>query len=116
GTVDIGGVNSNTPTLRRQILNGATADDLAYYGGRLALDASGELKLSGDPGLKLGVLEPELRKVMGQCRYIFLYRAVERSGNQAEFTVVGFAAARILAVELTGSTRYVQIQPCGMIC
>jgi hypothetical protein len=116
GTVDIGSFNSNTPTLRRQIVNGLCHEDLEPYGGALRLDPhTGTLILSGDPGLKLGVLEPELLKIIGECRIIPLYRSVKRSGNVAEFTIDGFAAIRLMAVRLKGNVRYLKIQPCSMI-
>ena len=115
GTVDIGSNNSNTPTLRRQIVNGVTREDLRFHGGELVLNERGELILSGDPGQKLGAIEPELRKIIGQTRIIPLYSKVSGAGNKAEFTIVSFAAVRILAAELTGSTRFVKIQPAAMI-
>jgi hypothetical protein len=118
GTIDIGGVNSTTTTLGRQIVSGVTREDLEYYGGELKLDdRTGTLLMSGDPGLKLGYLEPQLRQVIdGKCRMIFIYGSATRSGNVAEFTIVGFGAVEVLAVELTGSVRYVAVQPCGMVC
>jgi hypothetical protein len=73
------------------------------------------LILSGDPGLKLGVLEPELLRIIGECRIIPLYRLVTRSGNQAEFTIDGFAAVRLMAVKLKGNVRYLQVQACALV-
>jgi hypothetical protein len=118
GTVDIGGVNSPTPTLGRQIVSGVTRADLEYHGGELKLDDhTHTLTMSGDPGLKLGYLEPELRQIIdGKCRMIFIYSSTTRSGNLAEFTIVGFGAVEVLAVELTGSTRFVMVQPCATVC
>jgi hypothetical protein len=116
GTVDIGSNNSTTPVLRRQIVNGVSSEDLAFHGGALRL-VNGELKLSGDPGLKLGAVEPEMRTIIdSKCRCILIYRSAKLAGNPAEFTIVGFGAVQIMAVELTGSTRYIKVQPCGLIC
>jgi Flp pilus assembly protein TadG len=111
GTVDIGSNNSNTPTLRRQIVNGMTREDLAFHGGALELDGSGKLILSGDPGIKAGAIEPALQQIVGQARIIPLYNSVTGSGNQAQFTVVGFAGCRVLDVQLTGSSKYLRVQP-----
>lgn len=115
GTVDIGSNNSTTPTLRRQIVEGVTREDLQFHRGELVLGERGELILSGDPGLKLGAIEPELRKIIGQSRIVPLYSTVSRSGNQAEFTIIGFAGGRILDAELPGSTRFVRLQAAPMI-
>lgn len=115
GTVDIGSNNSTTPTLRRQIVDGVTHDDLAFHGGELALDNNGKLQLSGDPGLKLGAIQPSLRKIIGQSRIIPLYNSVTGGGNQARFNIVGFAGARVLDVQLTGSTRYLRMQSAPII-
>ena len=115
GTVDIGSNNSNTPTLRRQIVEGVTRDDLEFHGGELSLNARGELHLSGDPGLKAGAIQPALQKIVGQTRIVPLYNSVSGSGNRAQFTIVGFAGGRILDVKLTGSTRYLRMQSAPMI-
>jgi len=115
GTVDLGSNNSNTPTLRRHIVKGVTADDREFHGGEIALNAKGELTLSGDPGLKAGAIEPELRKIIGEPRIVPLYSTVSRNGNQAQFTIVGFVGGRVLDVELTTSKKYVKIQGAPMI-
>jgi hypothetical protein len=115
GTIDIGGDNSTTPTLRRQIVNGLTRQDLEYHGGALELNSSGTMTLSGDPGQKLGAIQPELQQIIGQPRIIPLYRSVSGSGNRAEYTVVGFAGCRVLDARLTGSNRQLVIQPAPMI-
>ena len=115
GTVDIGSNNSNTPTLRRQIVEGATRQDLAFHGGELALDNRGQLILSGDPGLKAGAIQPELRQIVGQTRIMPLYSSVTRNGNQAQFTIVGFVGCRILDVQLTGPAKHLTVQPAPMI-
>lgn len=115
GTVDIGSNNSNTPTLKRQIVEGVTPRDLDFHGGALVLDNSGTLILSGDPGLKAGAIQPQLRQIIGQPRIIPLYSSVSGSGNQARFTIVGFAGCRILDVNLTTSNKRLVIQPAAII-
>lgn len=116
GTVDLGSNNSNTPTLKRQIVDGLTHADLDFHGGELALDSRGELRLSGDPGQKLGAIQRPLQAIIGQPRIVPLYRSVTGSGNQAVFTVVEFAGARVMDVKLTGKApRYVRLQPAAII-
>jgi hypothetical protein len=115
GTVDVGSNNSNTPTLKRQIVEGVTRRDLDFHGGALVLDNLGTLILSGDPGLKAGAIQPELRQIIGQPRIIPLYSSVSGSGNQAQFTIVGFAGCRVLEVNLTTSNKRLIIQPAAII-
>ena len=115
GTVDIGGTNSNTPKLRRQIVEGISASDLEFHGGELKLGAQGTLTLSADPGLKAGAIEGELISVIGQPRIIPLYSSIKGSGNPAEYTIVGFAGIRIVRVKLRGSDKGVFLQPAGVV-
>jgi hypothetical protein len=115
GTIDIGSNNSNTSTLRRQILNGATRSDLEFHGGGLILNDSGELTLSGDPGLKAGAIYSDLEAIIGQPRIIPLYRSVSGSGQGAQFTIVGFGGVRVVAVNLLGETKSLRMQSAPMI-
>jgi hypothetical protein len=115
GTVDIGGNNSNTPTLRRQIVEGITPQELEFHGGELAFDEGGNLKLSADPGLKAGAIESELKSIIGQPRIIPIYRSVKGGGNPGEFDIVGFAGVSIVSVELTGADKNVRIQACPQV-
>jgi hypothetical protein len=115
GTVDIGSNNSNTPKLRQQIVEGVTSQDLDFHGGALVLDNSGQLILSGDPGLKVGPVQKALRQIIGQPRIIPLYSSVSGNGQKAEFTVIGFGGCRVLHVQLTGSDKRLVIQPAAMI-
>jgi hypothetical protein len=115
GLVDIGGRNSSTPMLKRQIVSGITEADLAYHGGQLALDGEGELRLSADPGLKAGAIEDELVAIIGQPRIIPLYREVLDSGNGAEYVIVGFAGVRIVEVELTTSLKSLKVQAATIV-
>jgi Flp pilus assembly protein TadG len=115
GTVDIGSNNSNTPTLQRQIVGGVTNDDLAFYGGALQLDASGKLILSGDPGGKLGAIQPELQQIVGQSRIIPIYSSVTGMGQNAQFTITGFAGCRIMDVQLTDADKHLTMQPAPIM-
>jgi len=115
GTVDIGSDNSNTPTLQRQIAGGITKDDLAFYGGALQLDESGKLILSGDPGAKLGAIQPELQQIVGQSRIIPIYSSVTGKGQNAQFTITGFAGGRIMDVQLTGADKHLTMQPAPIM-
>ncbi len=116
GTVDIGSPNNSTADISRQIRYGITPDDLAYFGGELKLDEHGELMLNGDTGLSAGIKD-DLTSIIGQARAIPLFTQVAGPGNNAEFTVVGFAGLRVLAVQLNGAMRNkaVIVQPAFVV-
>jgi hypothetical protein len=116
GTVNIGPNINSTATLCRQILEGVSQEDLAYYGGELKLGSDGTLILSGDTGLSAG-LKDEVKSIIGQARSIPLFREVVNPGNTAQFTIVGFAGVRILDVKLTGALtlKRLDIQPAYVI-
>jgi len=116
GTVDIGGSNNSTADIERQIRYGVSAEDLAYHGGELKLGSDGTLTLEGDTGLSAG-FKDALESIIGQPRAIPLFTSVVGSGNNAEFTIVGFAGIRIMDVKLTGSMtkKYVIIQPAYVV-
>jgi hypothetical protein len=104
GTIDIGPPNNSTADLERQILEGVNQDDLSYFGGSLQLNASGEIPMSGDTGLSAGLKE-ELAEVKDKadCRILPLFSTVSGNGENAMFTIVGFAGIRICHVKLVGS-------------
>ncbi len=116
GTVDIGSPNNSTADLERQILYGVSADDLAYHGGSLKLGADGTLVLNGDTGVSAGIKD-ELDAVKGQPRTIMLYSSVAGNGNNAMYTIVGFAGVRIMSVKLTGalSSKKIILQPAVVV-
>ncbi len=116
GTVDIGSSNNSTADIARQILYGVNADDLSYFGGQLVLGEDGTLLLNGDTGLSAGIKD-ELEEIKGQPRAIPLFNAVSGPGNNAEYTIVGFAGIRILNVKLTGkmSKKEVIVQPAVVV-
>ncbi len=112
GTVNIGVTNNSTATLGAQIRYGITPEQMAMYpDSELKLDSSGELELGGNPGISAGIKD-DLDAIIGQTRTIPLYSAVSGNGNNAVYTVVGFAGVRIMAVKLTGSvsSKYVLAQ------
>lgn len=117
GTVNIGPSNGNsTAHLSSQIRYGVTAADLVPYGGELKLGAGGTLSLNGDTGLSAGIKD-DLVAIIGQPRVIPIFSTVAGPGNNAQYTIVGFAGIRILGVKLTGSmnSKYVIIQPALVV-
>jgi len=116
GTVDIGPPNNSTADISRQIRYGVNEEDLAYFGGELTLGADGTLLLQGDTGLSAGIKD-DLTAIIGKPRAIPLFSTVAGPGNNAVFTVVGFAGIRILNVKLTGAmnNKNVIIQPAFVI-
>ncbi|HUT11361.1 MAG TPA: pilus assembly protein TadG-related protein [Thermoguttaceae bacterium] len=112
GTVDVGNNNNSTNDIARQILHGISEEDLAYHGGSLEFDENGELILNGDTGISAG-MKDELATVKGQPRIIPVFSQVQGNGNNAYYTIVGFAGVRIMEVNLTGqiSSKRVIIQP-----
>ena len=118
GTINIGASNNSTAALSRQILNGPNADDLSYYNnGVLQLDpTTNTLNVNGDTGISAGAKD-ELASIIGQPRVIPLYSSVTGNGNNANYTIVGFAGIVITEVVLTGSlsSKHITIQPCYVI-
>lgn len=118
GTLDIGSASNSTQDLSRQIRYGVNAEDLSYFpNGRLELSpATGTTTLQGDTGVSAGVKD-DLIAIIGQPRIIPLYSTVSGPGNNARYTIVGFAGIVITEVVLTGSlaSKHVTIQPCHVI-
>lgn len=112
GTVDIGSPNNSTADLSRQIRYGVSESDLAYFGGELVFGPDGTLQLNGDTGLSAAIKD-DLTSIIGLPRAIPLFSTVSGPGNNAMFTIVGFAGIRIMNVKLTGSMsgKNVIIQP-----
>lgn len=112
GTVDIGSNSNSTADIARQIVHGVSPQDLEHHGGKLELDAQGQLGLNGDTGISAGVKD-ELNSIRGQKRIIPLFSSVAGPGNNAQYTIVRFAGIRIMEVDLTGksTSKRVIIQP-----
>jgi hypothetical protein len=116
GTVDIGSSNNSTADIERQILNGLSESDLAFFGGELRLGDDGTLTLNGDTGLS-GAIADELTAMIGKPRAIPIFTEVAGPGNNSLFTIVGFVGIRIMNVKLTGAmnSKRVVIQPAYLI-
>ncbi|MCO8125407.1 pilus assembly protein TadG-related protein [Stieleria sp. TO1_6] len=116
GTVDIGSSNNSTADLRRQILSGISAQDMAELGKPLEFDLNGELELNGDTGISAGI-KTQLESIIGEPRIIPIFTKVEGNGNNATYTIVRFEGIRVLAVKLTGpmKKKHLTIQPCPMV-
>jgi Flp pilus assembly protein TadG len=115
GTVDIGSSSNSTADIARQIVYGIDAADMAALGKPLALNSQGVLSLNGDTGISAGVKD-ELASIRGLPRIIPIFNNVAGPGNNATYTIVGFAGVRIMDVGLTGpmSGKHVTIQPANI--
>ncbi|MBI3469119.1 MAG: hypothetical protein HY000_39445 [Planctomycetes bacterium] len=115
GTVDIGDPNNSTSDLIRQIRDGLTAADLAWHGGELKLNPStGTLLLNGDTGISAATKDA-LSDLIGQKRILPLYSTVQGNGNNATYTIVGFAGVRIMGVRLTGAKKALVVQMANVM-
>jgi hypothetical protein len=113
GTIDIGATGNSTDDIKRQIADGPNQADFDRMGGQLKLGSNGTLVLNGDTGVSAG-FKADLLAIRGQPRIIPIYRdPVVSSGNNAQFTIVGFAGVVITEVHLTGALtkKYMTIQP-----
>jgi hypothetical protein len=114
GTVDIGNPNNSTAELSRQIREGVSAEDLQWHGGELRLDpVTHTLSVTGDTGISAGMTHA-LADIIGEPRVILLYSDVTGQGNNAVYTIVGFAGVRIMDFNLSGS-KYITIQPAVVV-
>ncbi len=113
-TLDIGDYNNSSSDISRQILEGPNQTDFERMGGAFDLGPDGKRITQGDTGVSAG-FKDELRKIRGEKRIIPLYQPpIVNPGNNAEFTIVGFAGIIITEVQLTGSLQHVKhvtIQP-----
>lgn len=111
GTVNVGPSNNNsTSRLSKQIRSGLNPGDLQPYGGEISLDSSGQLPLSGNPGLSAS-LQDDLASIAGEPRIVGLFSKVVGSGSTADFTIVKFVAIRLMTVNLSSGEKYVTVQP-----
>jgi len=114
-TVDIGSPGNSTADIKRQILDGISASDLAYHGGRLEFSENGTLILNGDTGISAAVKD-QLSQIIGEPRVVPIFQSVAGNGNNAMYTIVEFVGVRIVEVELTGkmTSKRVMIQPASV--
>lgn len=112
GTVDIGSANNSTSDISRQIRYGVSAADLACHGGQLVLGDDGTLPLTGDTGLS-AAFSDDLQAIVGKLKVLPLFSVMGGNGDNAVYTIVGFAGIRIMHVKLTGAMnkKEVIIQP-----
>ena len=117
GTVDVGSADNSAIDLRRQILEGPNAEDFSYLeNGTLALDPqTGKLYLNGDTGISASIDKHALQKVIGHPKTILLYDGVQNPGNNATFSIVGFAGIRVVESSLQGVNQYILIQPSKVV-
>jgi hypothetical protein len=113
GIVSLGAPQTDTPTVRRWILNGPNGNDLAYFGGQIG-NQQCPLELSGVPGLR-ATLEAELKQILGQTRVIPIFTAYAGSGSQATYSIERFVGVRILDVVLTGPGKHLTVQPAAVV-
>lgn len=117
GTVDIGGSNNSTNDIKRQIIGGISAADLAALGKPVQLSPStGTMTLNGDTGISAGVKD-QLAQIIGQKRIIPIFRSVSGNGNNANYTIVKFVGIRVMKVQLTGSmsSKHLLVQPAAVV-
>jgi hypothetical protein len=116
GTLHIGPDGGGTATLRDQIADGVSYEDITSFGRPLAeVDM-----ISGDTGLSAGMEVAflggeangrEYPGIIGEIRYLPLYNMVSGNGNNAQFTIVQFVTVRVTAVDLHSPDKYVQVEP-----
>jgi len=116
GTVDIGPDNNSAWDLRRQILEGISAEDLSYFGGSLELGDDGYIDLNGDTGISAGVKDA-LESIKGRPRAVPIFSEAWGPGNNATFRIVGFAGIRIMHVKMTGAanSKELIVQPAFVV-
>ncbi len=116
GTLHIGPDGGGTATLRDQIADGVSHEDISSFGRPLAeVDM-----IPGDTGLSAGmevaflggeVNGREYPGIIGEVRYLPLYGGVIGNGNNAQFTIVQFMPVIVTAVSLHGQDKYIQVEP-----
>ena len=116
GLLNIGNGSVGASTLKRQILNGVTGDDLTGITGEPMIslyDRNGggqTYQVGGSPGIKAGV-ESAVEARLGDVIGFFLYECLAGNGANAQYDIVGIAFGRILEVELSGNDKRIVIQP-----
>ncbi len=109
GTINFGVSNNGTSTLKSQIADGITPAELDSEFPPSGVVTSPHV-FSANPGISAGI-KSDLAAIIGKPIAVPLYSTTSGSGANATYTVVGYAAARIVAVDLTGNPKFVVIQP-----
>jgi Flp pilus assembly protein TadG len=114
GTIKVGVNDNSTSTLSAQISSGISASQLATYpNSTIQLDSTlspPSITFQGNPGLSAAI-KSALTSIIGQPVAVPIYDQSSGNGNNATYRVIAFQPARILAVSLTGNSKYVIIQP-----
>jgi Flp pilus assembly protein TadG len=111
GTINYGVSSNSTQVLGNQIQYGITPaqEAAAPNGGNLTFP--GTYTFTGDTGISAGIKD-NLAAIIGQPRMLPLYQGpVVGNGNNAQYTIVGLAPVRIVAVDFQGQNKYVYVQP-----
>jgi Flp pilus assembly protein TadG len=111
GTINYGVSSNSTQVLGNQIQYGITPSQeaAAPNGGNLTFP--GSYTFTGDTGISAGIKD-NLTAIIGQPRLLPLYQGpVVGNGNNAQYTIVGLAPVRIVAVDFQGQNKYVYVQP-----
>ena len=118
GLLNVGSGGLGVPTLRRQIIDGITSDDLVSVTGEpmfRLFDENGAgrtYQVGGDPGVKAGI-EGAIESRLGDVIGFFLYDCLTVQGSNAEYRIVGIAFGRVLEVDLRGNNKRITIQPAA---
>jgi hypothetical protein len=108
GTINFGVSSNSTNTLGDQIANGITPTQMTneFPSGTVTLPH----QFGGNPGIS-GGLSDDLTSIIGKAVSVPIYDQSGANGNNAWYHVVAFASVRIVAVNLSGSDKYVIVQP-----
>jgi len=113
GLVEIGSQGGGATDPKRQITDGPSQEDLAEHGeDGLVLDSvTGTLEIFGDPGLKTSIKDSvDIVLKSGVPRTILLYDSVDDTGQNAVYTISGFAGVKLLSAKLTGNNKEIIIE------
>jgi hypothetical protein len=53
----------------------------------------------------------EYAGILGKPRYMALYNNAQGNGSNCQFTISKFVAVRVMAVNMTGSPKWIIVQP-----
>jgi hypothetical protein len=108
GTINFGVSNNSTQILGDQIRNGITPTQMTneFPSGTVTVPH----QFSANTGISAGIKD-DLTSIIGKAVTVPIYDQSGGNGNNAWYHVVSFASVRIVAVNLTGSDKYVVVQP-----
>ena len=116
GTIDFGASNNSASDIARQIRYGLDDVDLSYYeGNEIVIAPESPFEVMGVTGISGGPIESAMNDILGKPRAIALFDSVSGTGSNAIFTLVEIVGARVLSADLSGSDKYVYIQPAAFI-